>query len=149
MTALKLFIEIGGSYVCFGLALYAMSAIASFAWVRLGRRDDDSPQQRAAVKVCAATVVLIALELLRQVCESFHNERFPVWASRILLPATYVILGNAAFGLVHHEASKQLGEQAKDKRARARKRAVRVAAATGAVDSAEGGQLLARVSTEF
>lgn len=149
MTALKLFVEVGGSYVCFGLALYAISAIASFGWVRLGRHEGGRPYAWPAIRICACTVVLIGLELARQLCDGFHADCFPVWAARIALPVTYLIMGNAAFGLVHQEAAKQATEEARARRAKVRRRPAEMSPSTTEAASAESGQLLARVTSKF
>lgn len=147
--ALKLFIEVGGSYVCFGLALYAISAVASFAWLRLHSDEDQRPCHSAAFRICFCLVALIVLEAVRQIGDSLQYQLFPVWITRLMLPGIYFILGNSAFALVHRELDKHAAELVVHKPARPRKRKAVAAVSPNLRESAESSQLLARVTSKF
>lgn len=138
MSTLKFLLEVGTSYLCFGLALYAIGAITCLCRLRVGRQSNSPKVDSDIVRVCVCVVVLIVLEAARHVWDSFHYEHFPLWITQVALPTTFLVLGNSAFGLVYRELETEAPELFGEKAPKA-----------AAAGSSQGGEFLSGVVPEL
>jgi hypothetical protein len=104
-TAVSFVLDVGISYVSFGLALYAGGALAALMWIR--RRGGVTSQAMFAdlARTYGCMIILILLEAVPQLWDSFHVEHFPQALTRAALPVLYLVLGNSAFRLIKRNFS--------------------------------------------
>ena len=94
-------IDIVGSYIIFGLALYAMSGLLMILRARLRERSMSREVRKDFIIINLSLVSYMLIEACRQVWDSFRPDHFPIWPSRFLLVVLLPMTGNAAYRLYH------------------------------------------------
>jgi peptidoglycan/LPS O-acetylase OafA/YrhL len=94
VSELEFWINTASNYVSFGLALYAIGNVLALVWHCRNNPESQLP----VVDLARAGICVIALLLMeagRQFWDSYHVQHFPLWITRLALPAIYLMLGNS------------------------------------------------------
>jgi hypothetical protein len=102
-TSIAFVLDVVTSYVSFGLALYAGGALAASIWMR--RRPSATPKAMLTdlSRAYGCMIVLVLLEAVQQLWDSFHAEHLPLSITRAVLPVLYLVLGNSVFRLIRQK----------------------------------------------
>ena len=89
-------------YISFGLAIYAITSLCGLLFVRY-KLSVFPHLTRKIARYYGGVIVLIVLEMSRQIWDSLYVEHFPLVVARAILPAVCVVVGNAVFGIMRLE----------------------------------------------
>jgi hypothetical protein len=99
-TSVSFVLDVVTSYISFGLALYAGGALGALIWMR--RRNGVTSKAMFAdlSRAYSCMILVVLLEAIQQLWDSFHSEHLPLAITRAALPVLYLVLGNSAFRLI-------------------------------------------------
>ena len=90
---LSFLLDVGLSYVTFGLTIYAIAGLATNIWIS---RKAGKPRKVLRDLCLAYSSIggLLVLDASRQIWDSFHLTHLPLGITRVAVPIMYLLLGN-------------------------------------------------------
>jgi hypothetical protein len=107
MPALSFLLDVFTGYVCFGLAIYAGCALISALWVRRHHTLGSRQSFVEVLRTYGSMTVLLLLQTLQRLWESFHPGHTPSKVLRMAFPLLYLWLGNSVLRTARHHIGEQ------------------------------------------
>lgn len=98
-------------YVCFGLAFYAGCALIAALWMRRHHTHIFKPTFAELLRTFGGMTLLVLLQTLQRVWETFHSGHSPSRVLRAVFPLLYLWLGNSVFRAARQDTGEELTSQ--------------------------------------